>query len=120
MLANILDTGREHVLAELERRAAATEGPGMPAVGRRDRLNAYVGELIGVLRRGGVDEQTPLAATTADPALERQERELVQRFAIEQIEQHPTQSSDADTERLIVSEWASLSDRRRLLEQNQQ
>jgi len=117
MLANVLDADREHVVAEIERCAAVTEGPGSPAVGRRDRLNAYVGELIGVLRRGGVDEQTPLATATVDPALERQERELVRRFAIEQIEQQPTETSGA--ERLIVSEWASVSDRRRLLEQNQ-
>jgi signal transduction histidine kinase len=117
MLSNVLDARRGQVVAELERRAAATEGPGMPAVGRRDRLNAYVDELIVALRRGGVDEQTPLAATTVDPAFERQERELLRRFALEQIEQHPTETSPQ--ERFIVSQWASLSDRRRLLEQNQ-
>jgi signal transduction histidine kinase len=117
MLANVLDAGRERAIAELERRAAVTEGPGMPARGRRERLNAYVGELIGVLRRGGLDDKTSLAAATVEPALERQERELVRRFAIEQIEQHPTETSRE--EQLIVLEWASQSDRRRLLEHNQ-
>ncbi len=117
MLADVLDADRDHVIDELERRAAVIEGPGMPAVGRRERIQAYVGELIEALRCGGFDPKTPPTATgVVDPAFERQERELLCGYAFEQIERHPGPTSRE--ERTIVSQWASVSDRRRLLEQN--
>jgi signal transduction histidine kinase len=117
MIAILLETERDQLVTELERRAAAIDGRGKPAIGRRDRWNAYVGELIAALRRPGGGEQAPSAATGVEPTLERQERELLRQLAIEQIAQHPTQTSAED--KLIVSEWASGSDRRLLVDENQ-
>lgn len=50
MLANILDAERDHIVAELERRAAATEGPGMPAIAQ-GQIDLYERRPLVALKR---------------------------------------------------------------------
>ena len=55
-------------------------------MGRKQRLNALFDELLTALHYGSVDQQRPLGATI-DSALDNEERELMRRYVIEQIEQ---------------------------------
>jgi signal transduction histidine kinase/GAF domain-containing protein len=116
MLADALATGREQVLVEVESRADTVEGPGFPALGRRQRLNALLEELIKALTRGSIDEQAPSTPTDGDPEIECSERETLRRFLLEKIAHDELQASTAET--ALVSEWPSLIERRRLEEEN--
>ena len=119
MLAEVLERSRDQVVDELERRAAATESTELLITGRRKRLNVFLQEVIGALRRGAVDDPSqvsqPLAPFT-DPALELRERELVRRYLVEQIEQKEVPASTGET--VIVAEWVGDADRMRLRAQN--
>jgi hypothetical protein len=55
MLADFLNKVREQEIGEMEQRAEALEGQGLPSAGRFERLNALFDELIAALRYGGVD-----------------------------------------------------------------
>ena len=52
MLAEVLERSRDRVVDELERRAAVMESTELSGVGRRNRLGAFVDELIEALCRG--------------------------------------------------------------------
>src|SRR5215467_11947101 len=111
MLADHLNNVREQTIAEMEQRANTIEGPGVPSVGRTQRLNAIFDDLVAALRYGGVNEQGFL-----DSALDSEERELLRHYVIEQIRQHQLEASPAEA--AIVSEWACTTESRRLREEN--
>src|SRR5688572_3866789 len=120
MLADILEGSRDQVVDELERRAALTESTELPVAGRRARLKALVQEAIGALRWGGVGETAqPLSPLPpfVDLALEFRERELVQRYLIDEIKQKRLDASCAET--VAVATWANDAERTRLREQNE-
>src|SRR4029079_1719479 len=109
----------EQVAEELERRAAVTESTELPVAGRRKRLNGFVEEVIGALRRGGADAPLPppIPSPCTDGVLEHRERELVRRYLIEQFEHKQLEASPGET--AIVSEWAGQAEGARMREQNQ-
>jgi PAS domain S-box-containing protein len=120
MLADILEASRDQLVDELERRAALTESSELPVAGRRARLKALVQEAIGTLRGGGIDETSqPLSALPSfiDLALEFRERELVQRYLIDEIKQKRLQASCEET--VSVGAWANEAERRRLREHSE-
>ncbi len=119
MLADLLERSRDQVTADLERRAATTESTELPIAGRRRRLDAFVQDVIGALRRGSATDPAqppPAAPPLTDPALELRERELVRTYLIEQIEQRHLDASPSET--VIVAEWVGQADHARLSEQN--
>ena len=105
------------VAEELERRTAVTESTELRIAGRRKRLNGFVDEVIGALRRGGADDSAQPISPSGDGALELRERELLRRYLIEQIEQKQLEASPDET--AIVAEWVGTAERTRLREQNQ-
>jgi PAS domain S-box-containing protein len=116
MLADVLEGAKDHVLDELERRAAVTEPTEPPKAGRRRRLATFVDEVIRALRRGEADgSKAPLTAFKEN-TLELRERELVRRYLVEEVDLGHTPSP---CEAAIVSAWASEADRKRLREQNE-
>ena len=120
MLAELLEGSRDQLVDELERRAALTESTELPVAGRRARLKALVEEAIGALRSGGVGEAAqPLSPLPAfiDLALEFRERELVQRYLIDEIKQKRLEASCAET--VAIATWANDAERTRLREQNE-
>ena len=120
MLADILAGSRDQLVDELERRAALTESTELPVAGRRARLKALVQEAIGALRSGGAGEPAqPLSAIPPfiDLALEFRERELVQRYLIDEIKQKHLSASCEET--VAVATWANDAERTRLREQNE-
>jgi hypothetical protein len=102
MLADFLNKVREQEIGEMEQRAEALEGQGLPSAGRFERLNALFDELIAALRYGGVDAQARVAATVDSP-LDSEERKLMRRYVIEQIEHHRFEASrtEAGVSRLL-------------------
>ena len=120
MLADILEASREQLVDELERRAALTESTALPVAGRRARLKALVQEAIGALRSEGAGETAqPLSALPSfiDLALEFRERELVQRYLIDEIKHKHLQASCEET--VTVAAWANQAERTRLRDQNE-
>ena len=117
MLADVLERTRKQVAEELERRTAVTESTELRIAGRRKRLNGFVDEVIGALRRGGADDSAQPISPSGDGALELRERELLRRYLIEQFEQKQLEASPAET--AIVGEWVGTAERTRLREQNQ-
>ena len=120
MLAEILDGSRDQLVDELERRAALTESTELPVAGRRARLKALVQEAIGALRAGGIgDTAQPQSALPPfiDLALEFRERELVQRYLIDEIKQKRLKASCDET--VAIAAWANDAERTRLREQNE-
>src|SRR6188508_1619561 len=108
MLAEILEASRDQLVDELERRAALTESTELPVAGRRARLKVLVQEAIGALRAGGFGKAAqPLSAppTSIDMTLELRERELVQRYLIDEIEQKRLEASCAET--VAIATWAN-------------
>jgi PAS domain-containing protein len=119
MLAEVLERSRDQVVDELERRAAVMESTELAGVGRRNRLGAFVDELIGALCRGQTQEPPePLPRSIDEPVLELRERDLVRRYLIDKIEQRDVVASPHET--AVVAEWAGHADRKRLREQNRQ
>jgi hypothetical protein len=116
MLADVLSGLREQAVGEVERRAATVEGPGMPSIARRQRLNLLFDDLIAALRRIGADEPPPSITMAVDPTVEREERELARRYVLEAIEQHLVEASPA--EMVTVVEWTCTWERHRLREEN--
>ena len=117
MLADVLERTRKQVAEELERRTAVTESTELRIAGRRKRLNGFVDEVIGALRRGGADDSAQPIPPSGDGALELRERELLRRYLIEQFEQKQLEASPTET--AIVGEWVGTAERTRLREQNQ-
>lgn len=117
MLADLLNNVREQAIDEIEQRANIIEGPGLPSIGRTQRLNALLDELLAALRYGHVDAQAPLGAPTVDLALDSEERELMRRYVIEQIGQHQLEASPIEA--ALVSQWACSTQLRRVHEENQ-
>ena len=120
MLAEVLERSRDQVVDELERRAAVIESTELSGVGRRNRLGAFVDELIGALCRGHTHEPTGAA-----PAIRSTNR--CSNFAnaswcgatsSNKIEQQEVVASPSET--AVVAEWAGHADRKRLREQNRQ
>ena len=93
MLADVLERTRKQVAEELERRTAVTESTELRIAGRRKRLNGFVDEVIGALRRGGADDSAQPISPSGDGALELRERELLRRYLIEQFEQKQLEAS---------------------------
>jgi PAS domain-containing protein len=116
MLADALSVAREQVVDELEHCADASQGLGLPSVGRRHRLEGLLEDLIKALRGGGVDEQVLPWHSNVDPAIERGERELLRRYVIGKIEHHQLEASMSETG--IVSEWVYHAEQCRLREEN--
>src|SRR5882757_2021338 len=118
MLADALSAAKEEVLVQVERRAEATEGPGLPALGRRERLHALLDELVDALTHGAISDRPLSAPSTADPQLVRNERELVQQYLLERIAHAELAASTADT--AIVSAWPCHVERFRQRERSRQ
>ena len=119
MLADVLESKRDQVEHDLEYLEANTEWSVLPIVDRRKRLDGFVGDLIGALRRGWVDDATqPLAqaAPGLDPVLELRERGLVRDYVIKEIEQRHLDASPSES--AIVADWVGKMDRDRLREEN--
>ncbi len=119
MLADVLESKRDQVEHDLEYLEANTEWSVLPIVDRRKRLDTFVGDLIGALRRGWVDDATqPLAQAGPgpDPVLELRERELVRDYVINEIEQRHLDASPSES--AIVADWVGKMDRDRLREEN--
>jgi signal transduction histidine kinase len=115
MLAEVLESTRDQVAEELERRAAASESTELPLAGRRKRLAALVREVIWALRRGHI-EATPQPPRPSSAALELRERELVRRYLIERIEHRQLDASPGET--AIVAQWAGHMNCQRLRTEN--
>ena len=116
MLADLLNSAREHAIGEMNERAEALQGPGSPSVGRSQRLNRLLDELILALRRSGVDDQAAPVGPAVDSALDVEERELMRRYLFEQIDKHQFEASP--TEAAVISEWARCGEVSRLREEN--
>ena len=119
MLADVLESKRDQVEHDLEYLEANTEWSVLPIVDRRKRLDGFVEDLIGALRRGWVDDATqPLAqaAPGLDPVLELRERELVRDYVIKEIEHRHLDASPSES--AIVADWVGKMDRDRLREEN--
>jgi phosphoserine phosphatase RsbU/P len=119
MLADVLESKRDQVEHDLEYLEASTEWSVLPISDRRKRLDWFVGDLIGALRRGWVDDATqPLAqaAPGLDPVLELRERELVRDYVIKEVEQRHLDASPSES--AIVADWVAKVDRDRLREEN--
>src|SRR5271168_1361023 len=86
MLAEYLSQHRE-IVRDVEARAALLEGASAPARERRERLGAMFEQLIDMLRRGGTEDGSRERPRLADGALELEERELIWRSLLEQVEQ---------------------------------
>ena len=120
MLADVLEGARDELADELVRRASLTESAALPIAGRRTRIRALLDEVIGALRSGGIgDSAQPLSALppVSDLALEFRERELVQHFLIEEVEQRRLEASCEET--VVLVAWANDAERARLREQNE-
>jgi signal transduction histidine kinase len=118
MLADVLEGQRDRLADELERRAAVAESTELPIASRRKRLNGLVQEVIGALRAGGIGDeaqQPPALPPTTDLALELKERELVQRYLIDQIEQKRLSASTGEI--VVVTAWVTQAERALLREQ---
>jgi hypothetical protein len=89
MLADTLNKVREQTIAEIEQRANTIEGPGVPSVGRTQRLNAIFEDLIAALLYGGVNEQAPLAEPTVDLA------KLLRPAVLRPLWRHPPSTATA-------------------------
>jgi signal transduction histidine kinase len=114
MLADYVQGHRQELLRQVESREAADEKPG-PAIGRHERIDALVNELIRALRNGGPLLPPQEAVCTRDAALQCHERDLVQHEVIEEIARDsPSVTLDEMT---VLSDWASGADRRRLCEE---
>ena len=96
MLADFLNNIRDDAIDEIEQRANTIEGPGLPSLGRTQRLNALFDEVLTALRSGGVDRQAPLQASTIHSALESEERELVRQYVVEVIERQQLEASPTE------------------------
>jgi PAS domain S-box-containing protein len=115
MLADVLDAGRRQVVDELERRERQLEPP---RSGRRAQLTALVDDLVETLKRGRSDEPpTPHIAPTNGTS-DRSEVELVRNYVVEEAEHHDWEASPAEL--VLVSDWCSSADLRRLSHENEQ
>ena len=120
MLADILDASRDELVDELERRASLTETTELPIAGRRTRLKALLKEVIGALRAGGIGDTAQVLSAlppSTDLALEFRERELVQRYLIDQIKAKRLEATCDET--VMVGMWAHQAERTRLRDQNE-
>ena len=118
MLADILERGRDQLASELERRSAVAQSTELRVAGRRKRVDSLFQELIEALRLGGIDNVALPSAlpSITDPELELRERDLVQSYLMEQIEQKHLEASLRET--TIVAEWAARAERKHLCDQN--
>jgi PAS domain S-box-containing protein len=114
MLADVLDAARRQVVDELEREERQLKPP---RVGRRAQLTALVDDLVETLKRGRPREPPPPRITTGNGSIERSEQELVRNYVITEAERHDLDASP--TELVLVSDWASSADRRRLRDENE-
>jgi len=104
MLAEVLERSRDQVVDELERRATVIESTELSGVGRRNRLGAFVDELIGALCRGQTQgPPEPLPRSIDEPVLELRERDLVQRYLIDKIEQRDVVASPPSPSRPMTA-----------------
>jgi PAS domain S-box-containing protein len=114
MLSDVLSAARSAIVQDVEPRLAATEPFGLPADERRARLNGLIDELVHALERGTVADRLRLTPIADEPALERNERELLQRYVIEQVERGRFPASVGEVG--LVFEWTVAADRDRLRE----
>ena len=104
MLAECLEGRRDRVADELERRAAMTQSTEVPVGSRRRRLDAFVEEVIGVLKHGSHGAEPPAEIEPfTDHASQERERELVLGYLIEQIEHRRLEASPRET--VTVAKW---------------
>jgi len=101
MLADALGLSRKQVIAEVVHQAETDEGE-LHLLGQDERLNALLDELIVMLERGAIGEESP-RRLTIDPVGERQERELLRGPVLDKIARNELQASVAET--AIVSAW---------------
>jgi PAS domain S-box-containing protein len=114
MLADVLDVARRQVVDELERRERQLKPP---RIGRRPQLTALVDDLVKTLKRGQPGEPSPPRSAMGNGSIERSEQELVRNYVVEEAEHHDLEASPAEL--LLVSDWASSAERRRLHDQNE-
>lgn len=115
MLADILETKREPILRDVEPTLSEDAPFGLCTAARHARLNTLLDELVGALRRGSVDEQLRSTSIADESAQEHDERELLQRYIIQQI---GLRSLDASPDEMqVVGAWTAAADRDRFREQ---
>jgi PAS domain S-box-containing protein len=112
MLAEFLLAHKEQLVELVALRAAHDEGPG-PAKGRHGRVNALVEELVETLQRAD-GSRAPQADTGRDAALQSHERSLVRDETVSEVVSRSL--AVPPSEMVILSDWASASNRRRLEE----
>jgi len=114
LLADDLEGARGRLIGDLEGRALARRQA--PASGRLSRWGAFVDGLVGVLRRGQFDCESPIVAPAADLATERTELRLVHDYVLEQIEARRLNASPVEL--AAVCDWCTCAERGRLVAEN--
>ncbi len=112
MLADFLERAREQLLDDAQATAdgrSAGRDPG----DRRARLQALLDELIERLRHGAADKRGPV---TSCESVEQIERQRLRRTVLAEVESRRLDVSLA--EMVIVADWSSSVERRRLREEN--
>ena len=112
MLADFVIAHKEQLIQRAELHAAADEGPG-PAEGRHGRVGALVEELIEALRCGG-GSPAPQTDTVRDAAVKYHERSLIREETVSEVVRRSL--TVPPREMVVLSDWASASNRRHLEE----
>jgi PAS domain S-box-containing protein len=112
MLAEFVLAHKKQLVEQIALHAAADEGPG-PASEGHSRVSALVEELARTLQ-GANGSPAPQAATDADAVLLCHERSLIRDETVSAVVSESL--AVPPSEMVILSEWASASNRRRLEE----
>jgi signal transduction histidine kinase len=112
MLTDFLRAQKEELVRQVELRASGDEGPG-PAGGRHSRVSELVDELIETLQ-GGSGPPAHRADTGRDGAIQCHERSLIQKETLSEVIKRSL--AVPPSEMVIISDWASTSNTRRLEE----
>jgi PAS domain S-box-containing protein len=112
MLAEFVLAHKKQLVEQVALHAAADEGPD-PAKGRHSRVSALVEELARTLQ-GADGSRAPQAATDPNAALLSHERSLVRDETVSAVVSRSL--AVPPSEMVILSDWASASNQRRLEE----
>ncbi len=113
LIADFVVQHRQELIEQVELHAAAEEEPGA-ARGRHARIAALVSELIEDLQGGSRSPPPRAGAPGRDGALLFHERDLVRQEIVADVAQRLVPVSP--NEMVVVSDWTTTSDRRRLEE----